>query len=158
MSIKKNKDFFFTKLAFEQAKINLGCTGKNPSVGCVVEKNDSVISSGHTSLYGRPHAEVNALRKNVNFENATMYVSLEPCSHYGKTPPCTNLIIKKKILPATCWFSFTQSLASRMDSNCRGATGYPSRDFHLVALLVATNNVGLYLIFFWTLLPFSMPR
>lgn len=97
MSIKKNKDFFFTKLAFEQAKINLGCTGKNPSVGCVVEKNDSVISSGHTSLYGRPHAEVNALRKNVNFENSTMYVSLEPCSHYGKTPPCTNLIIKKKI-------------------------------------------------------------
>jgi diaminohydroxyphosphoribosylaminopyrimidine deaminase / 5-amino-6-(5-phosphoribosylamino)uracil reductase len=97
MSIKKNKDSYFTKLAFEQAKINLGCTGKNPSVGCVIEKNDSVISSGHTSLYGRPHAEVNALSKNVNFKNATMYVTLEPCSHYGKTPPCTNLIIKKKI-------------------------------------------------------------
>ena len=97
MSIKKNKDSYFTKLAFEQAKINLGCTGKNPSVGCVIEKNDSVISTGHTSLNGRPHAEFNALSKNVNFKNATMYVSLEPCSHYGKTPPCTNLIIKKKI-------------------------------------------------------------
>ena len=87
----------FTKLAFEQAKINLGSTGTNPSVGCVVVKNGSVISSGYTSSKGRPHAEFNALKKKINFKDAFMYITLEPCSHYGETPPCTNIIIKKKI-------------------------------------------------------------
>ena len=93
----KSKNDYYLSLAFEQAKINLGSTGKNPSVGCVVEKGGSIISSGHTSLNGRPHAEYNTLNKNINFKNANLYVTLEPCSHYGLTPPCTNIIIKKKI-------------------------------------------------------------
>ena len=54
-------------LAFDQAKINQGTTSTNPSVGCVVEKNGTVISSGNTSPGGRPHAEFNALSKNINF-------------------------------------------------------------------------------------------
>ena len=87
----------YLDLAFEKAKINLGSTKSNPSVGCVVEKDGSVISSGYTSIGGRPHAEFNALNKKVNFKNANLYVSLEPCSHFGKTPPCVRLIIKKKI-------------------------------------------------------------
>ena len=87
----------FLSLAFEKAQINLGSTKRNPSVGCIVEKNGAVISSGHTSINGRPHAEYNALNKAQNFKNANLYVTLEPCSHYGVTPPCTNLIIKKKI-------------------------------------------------------------
>ncbi|MDC0343973.1 bifunctional diaminohydroxyphosphoribosylaminopyrimidine deaminase/5-amino-6-(5-phosphoribosylamino)uracil reductase RibD [Pelagibacteraceae bacterium] len=87
----------FIKLAFEQAKINIGSTGSNPSVGCIVTKNKAVISSGYTSFGGRPHAEFNALNKKLNFKNAEMYVSLEPCSHYGKTSPCTNIIKKKKL-------------------------------------------------------------
>ena len=82
----------YIKLAFEQAKINLGSTGENPSVGCVVVKNEAVLSSGFTSINGRPHAEQNALSKKINFKGATMYVTLEPCSHYGLTPPCTNII------------------------------------------------------------------
>ena len=85
------------KLAIEKAKQNLGSTGENPSVGCLVVKNNSVISSAITSKNGRPHAEFLALSKNKNFYNAQLYVSLEPCSHYGKTPPCTNIILKKKI-------------------------------------------------------------
>lgn len=97
MNINQSKSKFFIKLAFEQAKINLGSTGTNPSVGCVVVKNSSVISTGHTSNKGRPHAEFNALKKNGNFKDSDLYLSLEPCSHYGKTPPCTNIIIKKKI-------------------------------------------------------------
>ena len=84
-------------MAFEQAKINLGSTGTNPSVGCVVEKNGSVISSGFTSLNGRPHAEYNALNKNLDFKKSNIFISLEPCSHYGKTSPCTNIIKKKGI-------------------------------------------------------------
>ena len=87
----------YLKLAFELAKINLGSTKENPSVGCVIEKNDSVISSGYTSINGRPHAEFNALKKKINYKNANIYLTLEPCSHYGKTPPCTNLIMKKGI-------------------------------------------------------------
>ena len=101
MSINQNKDILYTKLAFQQAEINLGSTNTNPSVGCVVVKNSSVISSGFTSVGGRPHAEFNALKKKLNYTNSDLYVSLEPCTHYGKTPPCTNKIIKKKIKKVT---------------------------------------------------------
>lgn len=84
-------------LAFDQAKINQGMTSTNPSVGCVVEKNGTVISSGNTSPGGRPHAEFNALSKNINFNNSNIYITMEPCSHFGKTPPCIDLIKKKNI-------------------------------------------------------------
>ena len=83
------------KLAFNLAEINLGSTNENPSVGCVVERNGSIISSGYTSISGRPHAEFNALKKKINYKNSNIYITLEPCSHYGKTPPCTNIIKKK---------------------------------------------------------------
>ena len=87
----------FLKLAFNLAKINLGKTGLNPSVGCVVVKNNSVISTGYTSVNGRPHAEFNALKYKKNFKNSDLYVTMEPCTHYGLTPPCTNIILKKGI-------------------------------------------------------------
>ena len=85
-------------LALMHAKKSLGNTQENPSVGCVIVKNNSVISAGCTSLNGRPHAEENAislLKKSI--KNSYLYVTLEPGSHYGKTPPCVNLISKKKI-------------------------------------------------------------
>ena len=85
----------YIDLALEKAKINIGSTKTNPSVGCVVERNNTILSSGSTSIGGRPHAEYNALNKSINFKNSNLYVTLEPCSHIGKTPPCTNIIIKK---------------------------------------------------------------
>ena len=88
---------FFLNLAFQIAEKNLGQTGQNPSVGSIVVKNNTVISSGVTSINGRPHAEFNALNKVKNTAGSTLYTSLEPCIHQGKTPPCTNIIIKKKI-------------------------------------------------------------
>ncbi len=97
MSIKKDK--YYIGLANNLAKNHLGYTGPNPSVGAVIVKNDKVISFGTTSRTGRPHAEVNAL-KQINKKakkNSTLYVSLEPCSHYGKTPPCVNKIITSNI-------------------------------------------------------------
>ncbi len=101
MAKKNNKsnhrDIKYIKLAYEQAQINLGSTSSNPSVGCIVVKNDSVISSGCTSINGRPHAENNALRKKIDYKNSEIFISLEPCSHHGKTPPCTDKIIKNKI-------------------------------------------------------------
>ena len=94
MTINHN---YFLNLAFQLAEKNLGQTGVNPSVGSVVVKNNTVISSGVTSINGRPHAEFNALNNIKNTTGSTLYTSLEPCVHYGITPPCTNIIIKKKI-------------------------------------------------------------
>lgn len=94
--MKKNHNYF-TKLAFNLAENNLGQTKNNPSVGCVIVKNNTIISSGATSINGRPHAEYNALNKNMNFRNSNLYVTLEPCTHYGVTPPCSNIIKKKQI-------------------------------------------------------------
>ena len=87
----------YLDLAFHLAEKNLGRTKLNPTVGTVIVKNGSVISSGVTSLQGRPHSEFNALNNLKNCRGATLYTTLEPCTHYGKTPPCTNIIIKKKI-------------------------------------------------------------
>jgi len=84
-------------LAFQRANDYLGSTKENPSVGCILVKNGSVISSGSTAFNGRPHAEANALKKKINFNGSTMYITLEPCVHYGKTSPCVNQIIKNKI-------------------------------------------------------------
>ena len=101
MSIKQNKQSkhsFFMKLALMQAQRNLGNTKENPAVGCVIVKNDCIISAGCTGINGRPHAEQNAITYSKNdIKNSDLYVTLEPCSHYGKTPPCVKTIIRNKI-------------------------------------------------------------
>ena len=91
-------NIYFMGLALQQAKRTLGNTKKNPTVGCVIVKNHHVISAGYTSINGRPHAEQNAINfSKTNPKNSKLYVTLEPCSHFGKTPPCVNSIIKNKI-------------------------------------------------------------
>ena len=86
------------ELALKLANARQGLTGSNPSVGCVIVKNDEIISIGQTSYKGRPHAESNAIKNCIdNLDGSKMYVTLEPCCHYGLTPPCTNLIINSKI-------------------------------------------------------------
>ena len=102
MSTKKDKfskkDKKYMSLALSLASARHGLTGENPSVGCVIVKNDQVISIGQTGYKGRPHAEHNAIKNsNETLEGSTMYVTLEPCNHYGQTPPCTKKIIKNKI-------------------------------------------------------------
>ena len=101
MSIKLNKrskHSFYMSLALMQAQKNLGNTKENPAVGCVIVKNDCVISAGCTGSNGRPHAEHIAIAYSKNnIENSDLYVTLEPCSHHGKTPPCVKTIIKNKI-------------------------------------------------------------
>ena len=85
-------------LAFEQARKTLGNTKENPSVGCVIVKDNNVISAGFTSINGRPHAEQNAITYSKNnVINSDLYVTLEPCSHYGLTPPCIKTIIKRRV-------------------------------------------------------------
>ena len=87
----------FMRIAIEEAKKGIGAVNPNPLVGAVIVKNNKIISVGHHEFYGGPHAEVNALKNLESVEGATLYVTLEPCSHFGKTPPCTELIIKSKI-------------------------------------------------------------
>ena len=101
MFTKKNNNSnnaFFMGLALQQAKKVLGNTKDNPAVGCLIVKNNHIISASSTGINGRPHAEVNAIKfSKINLNKATLYTTLEPCSHYGKTPPCVNSIIKNKI-------------------------------------------------------------
>lgn len=84
----------------ELGKKGLGTTAPNPMVGCVIVHEGKIIGEGYTSPYGGPHAEVNAIRSVQDkslLGKATLYVTLEPCSHYGKTPPCADLIVQHAI-------------------------------------------------------------
>lgn len=84
----------------ELAQLGAGSVAPNPMVGCVIVHNNRIIGEGYTSPYGGNHAEVNAINSvedEALLPHSTLYVSLEPCAHYGKTPPCANLIIAKKI-------------------------------------------------------------
>ena len=90
----------YIKRCIEIAKNGLGTTAPNPMVGCVIVYDNKIIGEGFTSPYGGNHAEVNAIASVVQkslLTKATLYVTLEPCSHFGKTPPCSNLIIKNQI-------------------------------------------------------------
>ena len=84
----------------EIGKIGLGTTRPNPMVGCVIVHNNTIIGEGYTSPYGKNHAEVNTIlsaKDKTLLDKSTLYVTLEPCSHFGKTPPCSDLIIEHKI-------------------------------------------------------------
>ncbi len=91
-------DESYIKLAIEIAKKGIGSVSPNPLVGCVIVKNDKIISAGYHEKFGENHAEINAIEKaKESIEGATLYTNLEPCSHQGKTPPCVDKIIEKKI-------------------------------------------------------------
>ena len=96
--INQSTKNYFMDLAYRQAHYALGNTGYNPAVGCVIVKNGCIISAGRTSFKGRPHAEFNAINKiKHKAKGSDLYVTLEPCSHYGNTPPCVKLISSKGI-------------------------------------------------------------
>lgn len=88
----------YMRRAIEIAKCGSGFTNPNPLVGAVIVKNDKIIGEGYHAKYGELHAERNAFASlKESAEGATIYVTLEPCCHYGKTPPCTSAIIENKI-------------------------------------------------------------
>lgn len=85
-------------LAISMASKTIGQTGINPNVGCVIVKDGRIVGMGSHLRRGEGHAEVNAVKMaGDQCEGATAYVTLEPCSHYGKTPPCCELLIDKKV-------------------------------------------------------------
>ncbi|MCB9361463.1 MAG: bifunctional diaminohydroxyphosphoribosylaminopyrimidine deaminase/5-amino-6-(5-phosphoribosylamino)uracil reductase RibD [Flavobacteriales bacterium] len=95
-----NMDKIYMQRCLLLAKKGLGSVAPNPMVGCVIVHQNKIIGEGYTSPYGGNHAEVNAIQsvKNKAFlKESTLYVSLEPCAHFGKTPPCANLIVEHNI-------------------------------------------------------------
>ncbi|KAL5560723.1 hypothetical protein UlMin_036934, partial [Ulmus minor] len=91
-------DRFYMRRCVDLARKALGCTSPNPMVGCVIVKEGKVVGEGYHPKAGKPHAEVFALKDAGDLsENATAYVSLEPCNHYGRTPPCTEALIRAKV-------------------------------------------------------------
>ncbi|MFP4478650.1 MAG: bifunctional diaminohydroxyphosphoribosylaminopyrimidine deaminase/5-amino-6-(5-phosphoribosylamino)uracil reductase RibD [Candidatus Izemoplasmatales bacterium] len=88
----------YMRKALSLAKKGLGAVDPNPLVGAVIVKDNQIIGQGYHEAFGQAHAEVNAFKDaSEDVTGATMYVTLEPCSHYGKTPPCAKKIIEKKI-------------------------------------------------------------
>ncbi len=86
--------------AFDLALLGKGLVSPNPLVGCVIVHDGEIIAEGYHTRYGEAHAEVEAIRRLENKEllkEATLYVNLEPCSHFGKTPPCANLLVEYQI-------------------------------------------------------------
>mgnify|MGYP000915220177 CR=1 FL=1 len=103
----------FMKRCLELAVLGAGKTSPNPMVGAVIVYQQEIIGEGYTSPYGGPHAEVNAVKSVIDrfgkqramelFIDSTIYVSLEPCAHFGKTPPCADMIVEvgfKKVVIA----------------------------------------------------------
>ena len=99
------KDTECMALALKLSKLGQAGVGANPMVGCVISSDDKIIAKDYHHQYGQEHAEINALNQiRHKAENCKLYVTLEPCSHHGKTPPCINAIIKagiKKVYVAT---------------------------------------------------------
>lgn len=92
------EDLGHMRAALQLARRNLGGVWPNPAVGCVLVRDGVVIGRGWTRLSGRPHAETEALRRaGPTAAGATAYVTLEPCSHFGETPPCANALIAAKV-------------------------------------------------------------
>jgi len=91
-------DESYIRLAIEIAKKGAGKVSPNPMVGAVIVKNERILGAGFHEKFGSKHAEINAIEKvKENIEGATLFTNLEPCSHYGKTPPCVDRIISEKI-------------------------------------------------------------
>jgi diaminohydroxyphosphoribosylaminopyrimidine deaminase/5-amino-6-(5-phosphoribosylamino)uracil reductase len=90
----------FMARALELAQLGMGNVAPNPMVGCVIVHQGKIIGEGYHQEYGKAHAEVNTINSLINRDllpEATLYVTLEPCSHFGKTPPCADLIIRENI-------------------------------------------------------------
>lgn len=101
MYLEDFNDIFYMERALEIAREGTGKTKTNPLVGCVIVKDDKIIGQGSHLKFGDNHAEVNAIldakSRGEDIRGATLYVNLEPCSHYGKTPPCAERIVKEGI-------------------------------------------------------------
>src|SRR4051812_4304248 len=93
-----NRDERWMRLAIKNARRGLSRVHPNPLVGAVIVKNDRLVATGYHRFFGAAHAEVDALKKaGTKAKGATLYINLEPCAHWGKTPPCAEAVIRAGI-------------------------------------------------------------
>lgn len=98
-----SEDTLFLKKTLQLARKGMGWTQPNPMVGAVLVKNGKIIAKGYHKKVGLPHAEIEAIKNaKTSLKSATLYVNLEPCAHYGRTPPCVDAIIKAGITRMVC--------------------------------------------------------
>lgn len=96
-------DYSMMQQAIHLARKGIYTTAPNPNVGCVITLNDEIVGQGYHAKAGEPHAEVHALKEaGLKSKGATAYVTLEPCSHYGRTPPCAEALIKAGVTKVIC--------------------------------------------------------
>lgn len=95
-------DIAIMSKVLDLARKGIGKVEPNPYVGAIITKNNEIIATGFHQEFGGPHAEVNAINNaenifpDINFNECEIYINLEPCSHFGKTPPCVDLLIEKR--------------------------------------------------------------
>jgi len=95
---KKKDSAYYMRLALQLAEKGRFTVSPNPMVGCVIVKDEQIIGQGYHDKAGHPHAEIYALQDAGSAsEGATVYLTLEPCSHYGRTPPCANALVQAKV-------------------------------------------------------------
>lgn len=127
-----SSDILYMRRALELARLGQGSTAPNPMVGCVIVHEDRIIGEGWHRQYGGPHAEVNAIQavqEKHLLPASRLYVTLEPCSHYGKTPPCADLLLEHKITDV--WICNTdpnpmvqgRGIRKLLDAGCRVHVG-----------------------------------
>ena len=95
-----DKDELYMRRVLELAELGKGKVAPNPMVGCVIVKDDQIIGEGWHQEYGKAHAEreaVDSVQDQEEIAGSTVYVNLEPCSHFGKTPPCSDLLIRHRV-------------------------------------------------------------
>ncbi len=95
-------DELFIQQTLKLAKKGMGWTNPNPMVGAVIVKNGKIIGTGYHKRAGLPHAEIEALRSCKEPKGATLYVNLEPCTYFGRTPPCVDAIIRSQVKRVVC--------------------------------------------------------
>ena len=128
MPVTAERDIFYMARAIQLAAKGLYTTAPNPRVGCVIVKNDTIIGEGWHVRAGQDHAEIVALKTTQDATGATVYVSLEPCSHHGRTPPCASALIKAGVSrvvaampdpnPRVAGSGLNQLKAARVDVTC----------------------------------------
>ncbi|CAL4325272.1 Riboflavin biosynthesis protein RibD, partial [Diaminohydroxyphosphoribosylaminopyrimidine deaminase] [Buchnera aphidicola (Protaphis terricola)] len=93
------KNIFYMERAIKLSKLGEFTTTPNPNVGCVIVNQNNIVGEGWHKKYGSNHAEINALEMaGSKSKGATAYITLEPCNHFGKTPPCCDALIKSGII------------------------------------------------------------
>jgi diaminohydroxyphosphoribosylaminopyrimidine deaminase / 5-amino-6-(5-phosphoribosylamino)uracil reductase len=127
-----SSDILYMRRALELARLGRGVTAPNPMVGCVIVHQDRIIGEGWHRQYGGPHAEVHAIQAVTEkhlLPESRLYVTLEPCSHYGKTPPCADLILENNIADVVICNTDPNPLVQGrgirklLDANCRVHVG-----------------------------------